>query len=294
MKTILHIIIFILSINNFCIAQDYKYKYFLDANLVLTTEKDALFIGKGLKEDSSFKMDCFDKFNEWLIMSIHFKDSSLLEMNGSFISFYKNGLVENKGFYKNNLEEGTWTKKDTIGLLTDSSYYEDGVRRSYAKFNYFKDKKLSVFEFTDSLKNTYEYISFDTVGTKKSTANFVGNEGVYNKYDSGKTITTKVFTRELKEATCENFKNHLEKNMKSDVGIDNGIIPGLYQVIIGFIVNIDGSISDIQAETHFGFGLEAEAIRVIKNGPKWAAASFFGIPVKVYRRQPVIFMYSGY
>ncbi len=34
------------------------------------------------------------------MMTIHFTDSSLSEMNGSFTSFYQNGIVENVGSFK--------------------------------------------------------------------------------------------------------------------------------------------------------------------------------------------------
>jgi antitoxin component YwqK of YwqJK toxin-antitoxin module len=294
MKKGLFFIAMVLFMHKLSCAQEYKYKYNLDLNFLSTSEKDALFIGKGIMVDSCFKLDCFNKFDNSLIMSLHFKDSTLSEMNGSFKSLYKNGILESKGVFKNNLEEGVWLKRDSSGLLTDSTYYEAGVRLSYAKFEYNKYKQLSTFEFTDSIKNTYEYISFDSTGAKMLDVNFLGNNGIYNKYDSGKVITTKVFTREMIEAKCERFKKYLETNLRSSIGMDSGAKAGAYQVIIKFIVNINGSISDIEAETKFGFGMEKEAIRVIKNSPKWTAASFFGIPVKAYRRQPITFVYAGY
>jgi antitoxin component YwqK of YwqJK toxin-antitoxin module len=290
MRRILSFLFFFCAVITIASAQ--QYKYYLDNNLSSTTEKAALFIGKGMFIDTAFKLDCFNKFNNKLIMSIHFTDSTLGEMDGGFKSYYENGIIENTGLFANNLEEGVWIKRDTIGLLTDSSYYNKGVKLSYAKFEYNKYKQLSTFEFTDSIKNTFQYISYDSTGKKTLDVNFLGNNGIYNKYDSGKVITTKVFTRDMIEAKCEKFKKHLETNLRPNIGMENGAKPGLYQVIIKFIVNIDGTISDIEAETKFGFGMETEAIRVIKNSPKWTGASFFGIPVRAYRRQPITFLYS--
>ena len=51
----------------------------------------------------------------------------------------------------------------------------------------------------------------------------------------------------------------------------------------------DGSISDVTAETKLGFGMEEEAIKIIKRGPKWTPAQQNGNVVKAYRRQPITF-----
>jgi hypothetical protein len=293
MKQKIYNLLILFSISISCFSQGYKYIYYLDNNLASTNENAALIIGKGKIENSKFQLDCFNKQSNNLIMTIHFTDSSLSEMNGSFASFYQNGIVENVGNYLNNLEEGTWIKRDSSGLLKDSSIYKSGIKYAYAKFDYNKYKQISSYEFTDSLKNTYQYLSFDSTGTKIAEANFIGNNGIYNVYDSGKVKSENVFSRELKEAECPDFKKHLEKTLKPDAGNINGVKYGIYQVIIKFIVNTDGTLSDIASETNHGYGMEAEAIRVIKNSPKWKPASMFGKLVKAYRRQPITFYFSG-
>jgi hypothetical protein len=291
MKNRIYCLLVLLNISISCFSQGYKFIYYLDNNLVSTSKSDALFVGKGKIENGKFKLDCFNKFSNSLIMTVYFIDSSLSNMNGNFTSFHRNGIVENVGNYINNLEEGSWIKKDTLGLVTDSIFYEKGIKYSYAKFTYSSFKQLTTSEFTDSLKNTYQYISFDSTGTKSAEVNFIGNSGICNRYDSGKTIITNVFTRELKEAKCEKWKNHLEQNLNAFIGMDNGIKPGLYKVIIRFVVDVDGAILNVVPETNFGYGLEAEAIRVIKNSPQWSPTIFFGIPVKAIRKQPITFLY---
>ncbi len=61
-------------------------------------------------------------------------------------------------------------------------------------------------------------------------------------------------------------------------------------MIVRFIVSKDGSISDVQAETKFGHGMEEEAIRAIKKGPRWTPAIQNGRNVNAYRRQPITFV----
>ena len=86
------------------------------------------------------------------------------------------------------------------------------------------------------------------------------------------------------------WANYLRKNLSGDVATQNGAEPGTYTVIIKFIVSKDGSISDVSSETSIGKGMEQEAIRVIKKGPKWTPAQQNGSIVKAYRRQPITFV----
>jgi protein TonB len=86
------------------------------------------------------------------------------------------------------------------------------------------------------------------------------------------------------------WRNYLQKNLNASTPIDNGASEGTYQVIVKFIVSKDGSISDVQAETKFGYGMEEEAIKVIKRGPKWTPALQNGRHVNAYRRQPITFV----
>jgi periplasmic protein TonB len=82
----------------------------------------------------------------------------------------------------------------------------------------------------------------------------------------------------------------VEKNMEGYNPFDNGAAPGKYQVIVRFVVSKDGSISNVQAETNFGYGMEEQAIKCIKKGPNWKPALQNGTNVNAYRRQPVLFI----
>ena len=86
------------------------------------------------------------------------------------------------------------------------------------------------------------------------------------------------------------WANFLRKNLSGDVATQNGAEPGTYTVIVKFIVSKDGSISDVTPETNVGHGMEQEAVRVIKKGPKWTPAQQNGNIVKAYRRQPITFL----
>ena len=104
----------------------------------------------------------------------------------------------------------------------------------------------------------------------------------------------KVFTKVENEAQFPGgetaWRRYLEKNLNANAPVDNGAPGGTYQVIVKFIVSKDGSISDVQAETKHGYGMEDEAVKIIKRGPKWTPALQNGRNVNAYRRQPITFV----
>jgi protein TonB len=85
------------------------------------------------------------------------------------------------------------------------------------------------------------------------------------------------------------WRRYLEKNLQNFNPADNGAPAGNYTVYVQFIVDKEGNISDVRALTNHGYGMEDEAIKVIKKGPKWTPAIQNGRNVKAYRKQPITF-----
>ena len=85
------------------------------------------------------------------------------------------------------------------------------------------------------------------------------------------------------------WRRYLERNLNAQVPSDAGAPTGSYTVVVKFIVDKSGSISDVKALTSHGFGMEEEAVRAIKRGPKWTPAIQNGRNVNAYRRQPITF-----
>ena len=106
-----------------------------------------------------------------------------------------------------------------------------------------------------------------------------------------------IFTKVEKDAQFPGgdaaWKRYLEKNLNASAPIDNGAPEGTYTVIVKFIVSKDGSISDVEPETNFGYGMEEEAVRAIKRGPNWTPGLQNGRNVNSYRRQPITFVVEG-
>jgi protein TonB len=86
-----------------------------------------------------------------------------------------------------------------------------------------------------------------------------------------------------------NWRAFLENNLNGNIPVENNAPFGRYSVMIKFVVDREGKLSDIVALTTHGYGMEEEAIRVIKKSKTWEPAIQNGIPVKAYRRQVITF-----
>lgn len=86
------------------------------------------------------------------------------------------------------------------------------------------------------------------------------------------------------------WARYLHKTLNSTTPVDNGAPAGTYTVLIKFVVDREGNISDVTPLTNYGYGMEEEAIRAIKNGPNWTPAIQNGNKVNAYRKQPVTFI----
>jgi protein TonB len=61
------------------------------------------------------------------------------------------------------------------------------------------------------------------------------------------------------------------------------------KVYVTFVVEVDGSISDVKVLRGVGSGCDDEAIRVVKSMPKWVPGKQRGVPVRVQFNLPINF-----
>lgn len=81
-------------------------------------------------------------------------------------------------------------------------------------------------------------------------------------------------------------KKHLSRIVYPQEALDLGIEG---QVFVQFIINEDGSLSDVKAIKGIGHGCDEEAIRVIKESSPWTPGRQRGRPVKVRMIIPISF-----
>jgi periplasmic protein TonB len=83
----------------------------------------------------------------------------------------------------------------------------------------------------------------------------------------------------------EAWKRLIGKNFNPDKAIEAGLT-GTVTVVVQFIVDLDGNVSDIEAVSG-PEELRQEAIRVIKKSGRWEPAIQNGRKVKSYKKQPI-------
>lgn len=100
-----------------------------------------------------------------------------------------------------------------------------------------------------------------------------------------------VFTAVEQRAEFPGGEEALNKWRSSNIrypqsAIDNGISG---RVVVRFVVEKDGSVSNVTVLKGVDKDLDAEAIRVVKRMPKWTPAKNNGHPVRSYFTLPVLF-----
>jgi protein TonB len=107
----------------------------------------------------------------------------------------------------------------------------------------------------------------------------------------------KVFEKVEVEASFKGgekeWRRYLERNLDANTPVENGAPEGQYTVVVQFIVDKEGKISDVKAMTSHGYGMEEEATKIIRRGPEWVPAVQNGRNVKAYRKQPITFVVSS-
>ena len=82
---------------------------------------------------------------------------------------------------------------------------------------------------------------------------------------------------------------YLERNLNKDIVKTNGGPPGKYTVVVSFIIDKLGNLSEIEAINDPGYGTKEEAIRMIVKGPRWTPAILNGKPVIFRQKQSITF-----
>jgi len=93
------------------------------------------------------------------------------------------------------------------------------------------------------------------------------------------------FTLEKEPEGRAQFYSYISKHLKYPKAAQQSGAEG--KVFVQFVIDKDGSITDIQIIKGLGFGMDEEAIRVIQSAPKWMPGKQRGKPVKVRMSLPI-------
>ena len=188
---------------------------------------------------------------------------------GLSLSFHQNNRVKDSTYH---YEDGTIWKSYQFydnGQLADSTFYnEKNVIDS--GFNYFKDGKLRAIYHYDTLTKQENLEAFDELGNELKNIKYK----VKASFPDGEN----------------GWRRFLQRNLNASVPVEHNAPSGIYKVVVRFIVQKDGTLRDIRAETKMGYGMEKEVIKLLLKSPKWEPAILLGNAVEAQHRQPVTFI----
>jgi len=218
------------------------------------------------------------------------KSSSIFYENkirhGKTFSWYENGKLKEEGEFnrENSLtdkhfkminywnEKGEKTVIDGNGVVNSKNdYYEENGNYK----NGYRDGKWN----GKSLKNAFYYEELYSDGKLIS--------GVSTDEDGTKNEYTVLEVRPEPVKGINHFYKHIGKNfVQTDISWKNNIYG---KIIVDFVIEKDGSIVDVKIRKGLGYGLDEEAMRVVKMYENWKPAfqkgrkvrCSFSIPISI-------------
>jgi len=180
--------------------------------------------------------------------------------DGDFLSWYENGAKQAEMHYKNNVRTGKWMFWDGSGKLLGQLTFTDG-------------------KITDG---TYEGKGQEAepVGIDPGMA----TTGAPATQVTDQTIFTYV---EQMPTPSVDMQAYFSQNMIYPPAAAKNQIEG--RVMVRFVINADGTASDVTAIRGIGAGCDDEAVRLIKAMPKWNPGKQNGRPVRCYYTIPIVF-----
>lgn len=157
------------------------------------------------------------------------------------------------------------------GRVEDSAYNE-GKKLTYA-FHYYPNGRLAMHYYLPAKKSEPIVEGFDEDGNK---------------------IKHYVFQKDAEfKGGAKAWQSYITKNVTTDLS-EKGDNVTEAQVQVEFIINEDGDISLAKIFKSSGYkNVDNDAMRVIRDSPKWNSAILYNQPVKAYRIQPFIYKFQA-
>jgi hypothetical protein len=205
------------------------------------------------------------------------KDTTYLFFNQSWQECNKDTALYYGIVYK---KDDMWARKDfwVKGniLQMDATYIDQACKTGHGTFKWYREngtlKNTVVYDHGKSKTADYFYES----GKKKGHIIYTGNGSLQQGWDeNGQEIPDYVVEREaVFPGGLHGWKAYLEENLNADVAAKSKAKPGIYTVKVQFVVDKEGNISNVNAievpEACSRCG--KEAVKIIRNGPKWEPA----------------------
>lgn len=309
------IIFFFLLFSKMVFGQEMPAIKYLDS-LGKPATKEAFFKYQVFKKENSeqekYTLQTFDKENH-LIQSYSYSDAEAQKLNGESITYYKNGKKKSLITYNNGKPIGDFFVWYENGNPKEESFYLDvdwGSAKQQKMINcwnekgektvtngngfvetkddYYAEKGFYKDGFKDgkwtgnSLKNTFNYEEIYANGELVS--------GVSTESDGTKNEYSSLEVKPEPKKGIQHFYDFISKKFSTpDLAYKNKIKG---KIILAFVVDKNGEITEVRVVKGLGYGLDEEAIRVLSSYDKWKPALQKGRRVRCSYTIPINLDYS--
>jgi periplasmic protein TonB len=217
-------------------------------------KKAAMIVEKKYINDTLWEWNYYEAKSP-RVLSVRYKDQQGKVRNGEYTTYTEEGYIDTSGYYRNGKRDGEWTVNASNHHLLYLLFYRDGelvAKRDSAQFNDDMNQQI------DSLfKNTSTFVKVEI------ESEYPGGAGAWSKYIQKNLVYPE-----------EAYKNNVMGN-----------------VIVQFIVDKQGYVTNVGLAKSAEFYLDREALRLISDSPQWTPAIQDGKPVKSYKKQPIYFRF---
>ncbi len=294
---------------------------YFDSRWMETAKDNAAYISKYKLQDSVYKVD--DYYANGKLYRSGFRTS--IESNiskyrvGHYVWYDSLGFKTLEGDYKNGNRVGSWKHyythstvlaSETISNDSETLLYTsyDSATQKLSNKTIYKDGDICYewkYSGGDSFLTETSYTE-EKKGKSKTVHYANGKISAKYTYQDGKEITHECFDLNGSKVACDTtgsgkkflyvekmpaahyvLNDYLAKNIHYPKYARKKNIEG--RVIVKFVVDEDGSISNVEIKKGIGGGCDEEAIRVVSEMPAWIPGSQNGKLVRVYFTLPIHF-----
>ncbi len=268
------------------------------------------------KENDRWKKIEFDKVNGKRLAVSYFSDPACTLLDGPYTTYSQFQQPLTTGQYQNNKKTGSWKSFSEEGRLIDSTYYKDGFMFGLSRSWYEDGSLKDSFYFENGGNGSGRGYWPDRTAKDSGTYSSDKKEGRWTYYhkngmrcqevvyqaDSAISFTCYDQNGQVQTENCyyekeASFKtgdrgwiNYLIARLGNAKLPDNYLKGAVYgTVYIQFVVNTDGSIIKEKIIGSVDPALDAIALKVVRESPKWDPAVQFNRNVVAYRKQPITF-----
>lgn len=185
----------------------------------------------------------------------YYADDSLKIKHGEFVKFYEDGAVKCKANYIQNQQEGLFETYYPNGVLKRTETYTNGLSNGGTCYDSEGKKvKFYPYEILPHFKECSKYIAIE---------------------------------KDLQNCFYENFFAFLDRNLVYPAEAKSKNIQG--KVIVGFVIESDGTVSNVMVIQGIDKLLDDAAIAVIKKLPVLVPAKEDGVALKIKYKLPINF-----